>query len=219
MKKQILTLTMCLVLTAGSAFAANTPITQNMFPQAPSTFSPTINPSSIMMNQGKTMENPKFMTREEAKQYFKEKMAQERELKYTKLGLSSEQKAKAEALDLKTRAGAKPLVMKFRGETKKLHELKMKHAFWFSIWQQEQALKSAKKDLEKYLKNSRKDFEAILTPEQKIKFEAMEKENKVQMKKFKKGYNHKKPMEIEKTPQLAKPEPMGPPPPDDKDLK
>ena len=202
MKKQILTLTMCLALTATAALAnGTTVVTQKAAPAKISMPAPVTQTAPATMTI-KPAEQPQIMTREEAKKNFEERRVKIRERMYNELGLSTEQKTQAEALDLKNKTEAIPLFEKFKAESKKLSELKNKHASVFKIWQQENVVKEAKKSLESHFDTSRKAFEAILTPEQKAKFEA----RKIKMEKFKKCHKHCG----QKGPHG--PEHMGPPP-------
>jgi Spy/CpxP family protein refolding chaperone len=166
MKKQILTLTMCLALTATSALAKGTstvtkaPIKPVCSTCAKSTAAATTAPEAKL-------------TPEQMKQKFEEKMAKDREDFYCKLGLSAQQKAKAEALDKKNRESAKPLFEKFHQEKVKLHELKENKANVIAIDEQKLKVKAARKALRAHMMASKKDFEAILTKDQLAKLEAM----------------------------------------------
>jgi len=211
MKKQILTITMCLALTTSAALAEVTKtMPQKILPQAKVSTSVPVKPEikpAPPTTLGTQPEQPKRITSEEARKYFEEKQAKQREHMYNDLGLSIEQKAKAEALDIKSKKEVAPLMTKLRLESKKLKDLKTKKASSFKIWQQENTVKSAKKALKKHFESSKKAFEEILTPEQKAKFEARKKE----MDKFRKNHKHGGP----KGPNGAHgPENMGPPPSD-----
>lgn len=190
MKKQILTLTMCLALTTTAALAEVTKtMPQKPVPQAKVSTAIPVKPDVKTLpttNLGAQPEQPKRITSEEAKKYFEEKQAKQRDHMYNDLGFTPEQKAKAEALDIKAKKEVAPLMSKLKLESKKLKELKTKKASTFKIWQQENTVKSAKKALKKHFEASRKAFEEILTPEQKTKFEARKKE----MDKFRKNHKH-----------------------------
>lgn len=222
MKKQILTLTMCLALTATSALAngtkavtapvktpiANAAKTQVKAPVKTAPAAKAINkvtPAATPQAVVKPSDKSQVMTPEEAKKHFEEKKAQERALMYEALKLTEAQKAKAEALDAKTREDAGKYLRKVQTESKKLRDLKAKHASVFAIYKQKWALKSAKADAKKYFAKSKKSFEAILTDEQKVKFNAMHEAKLKEMEKFKK--DHKMGPKGPKGP-----EPMGPPP-------
>jgi len=179
MKKQILTMAMCVALstTVASAEVTKTVMPKVTTPAKVSSTLPvktqaTVAPSATLSRP----EPPKMMTREEAKKCFDERKAKGRDHLYSELGLSAEQKQKAEALEVKNRSEVLPLVGKLKTEAKKLGELKAKHASVFAIWKQENTVKASKKALEKKFEASRKSFEALLTPEQKAKFEAKKKE-------------------------------------------
>lgn len=178
MKKQILTLTMCLALTTTSALAqgnATIAIAQSKSAITSTKAAPAITAPT---------EVNKTALKEEARKRFEEKKAQERQALYTTLGLSPEQKTKAEALDAKTRYGAGPLIRKLQVEARKLGSLRAKKASKLSIWKQEIELYSAKRDLEKYFRDCKNKFNAILTPAQRKQFKAIDEERKAEMKKF-----------------------------------
>ncbi|MFA7658162.1 MAG: hypothetical protein WCY19_01875 [Candidatus Gastranaerophilaceae bacterium] len=207
MKKQILTLTMCLALTATSALAAGTnAVTQKAVSQVKTAATTTVKPAPAPSVA--KPEPPKMMTREEAKKHFEERRAQERERMYNALKLSAEQKAKAEALDAKTKQDVEPLIKKAQLEGKKLRELKAKKASSFETWKQEYTYKAAKNDVKKYFDSSRKSFEAILTKEQRAKYQEMDRFRKAHRPGGPKGMGHR--------PQGPGPEHMGPPPEDKK---
>lgn len=208
MKKQIFTITMCLTLTSTTALAESTktvlktPVKPATTITAPvktviKTVTPVVKPETPKAAPAaKTTvtkpETSKTMTKEEAKKYFEEKRAKDRENLYNALGLSKEQKAKAEVLDKKTIEGAEPVFKKAKKEHRKLNELKEKHASFFIIWHQEFVAKSSKNDLRKYFDKSKKEFEAILNPEQKTKFKKLEKERHEQFEAFKKRFKSRK---------------------------
>lgn len=203
MKKQILTLTMCLALTATAALAAGTTAVQNAAPQvktsAPTVALPQAKPSNTVMS------------REDAKKLFEARMAKERGHMYDSLGLSAEQKTKAEALDAKTRKEIRPLMKKVRVENEKLDKLAAKKMSSFELWKQQIVVKQAKKDVKKYLDHSKKEFESILTKEQNEKFKILDAERKSKMEKFRKEHGPGGP-KMGPKPQGQGPEFMGPPP-------
>lgn len=222
MKKQILTLTMCVALTATATLAEGTKsVTKAPVKTAVTKVTPA-KASTAKTTQGKTPakqtvaqpakpEPPKAMTREEARKYFEEKRAKDRENLYNALGLSPEQKVKAEALDKKTIEGAEPLVKKARNDHKKLKDLKEKHASIFAIWMQEHSSKSSKIELKKHFDSSKKQFEAILTTEQKAKFKNMEEARHKQIEAFRKDFKKKG---LKHRHEFGPgPDRMGPPPP------
>jgi hypothetical protein len=205
MKKQILTLTMCLALTATSALAAQTapaaapvkapvaaaPATTVKAPVAAVKKAPAKkvvaakkctkkcakkavkNPVKKVANKQAVPEQVTLTPEQIARQQFEAKMAQERDNFYNKLGLSAEQKTKAEALDKANRESAAPLFDTVRAEKAKLHQLKAQKAGFFAICKQEKAVKAAKKALRAHMDASKKQFEALLTKDQLVKFEAM----------------------------------------------
>lgn len=186
MKKQVLTLTMCLALTATTALAAGTQVVSKAQVKEPAKVQ--VQPSA--QNALKSTEQTQITTREDIKRKFDEKRNKERELMYTALSLTAEQKAKAEALDEQAKAEAGKLLRKVRTEAKKLRDLKTKHASIFAIYKQKFILRSAKIDAKNYLEKSRRDFEAILTPEQKVKFKAIKEARREEFQKFKKEHKH-----------------------------
>lgn len=210
MKKQILMLSMCLALTSVSALAAATSSTapKSVAPPAVKTTVPvkasvkTTAPLNVK-SEGAAVQQP--LTRDEVKKKIEEKMLKEREVMYNSLSLTDEQRAKAEALDVKTRNGVKPLMLKLRAEKNKLEKLKATKVCYCDLIKQKNNVKKAKKDVKNYLEDSRKSFEAILTKEQKVKFDAIQAERKAQMEKFKKTHKHH-------GPKGHSPEHMGPPP-------
>lgn len=212
MRKQIFTVAMCLALTTIPAFAngAKTTLPNKSVVQVKS-IQPQITASK--------MEQPKtFMTKDDAKKYFEAKRAKERELMYAALNLSAEQKAKAEALDAKTKTEAAKYIKAVRVEAKKLRELKTKKASIFAIYKQKWALYSAKSNADKFFRSSRKEFEAILTNEQKAKFKLIDDAKRKEMEKFRKEHKlsgvkgHYGPKSMGPSPSEIE-RPMGPPPP------
>lgn len=176
MKKQILTLSMCLALTATAALATGT------------TKVSTSPVKTVAATTTITPEKPCIAPQKLSKQQFEDKMAQHREKLYSDLGLSEAQKTKAEALDKKNKEGIKPLFDKVRTEKMKYNDLKTKKASEAELIKQKAEVKKAKKEVKKYMEKSRKDFEAILTKEQKAKFKAIREERKAKMKEFKKEH-------------------------------
>lgn len=143
MKKQILTLAMCLAVSATSVLADNAKTVKPVETKPATAIEKPAEPQS-------------FKSEEEARKYYEGKMAQRREAFYQDLGLSTEQKTKAEAIEAKTKTDAEALNKKFRSERQKLAEA------------------------------HKKAFEAILTNEQKAKFDAIDKERKEKMEKMRK---------------------------------
>lgn len=216
MKKQILTLTMCLALTATSALADGTKnISQKTVAQTKSAIT-TTKQAPTVTTTAPTETTNKIKTKEEDRKRFEEKKAQERQALYATLGLSPEQKTKAEALDAKTKYGAGPLARKLHVEARKLGSMRAKKASKLSILKQEIVLNSAKNELKKYFKDCNKRFKAILTPVQRKQFNAIDEQRKAEMRKFRaQHHNHKysRPMQ-DMTPPVKPTEPA--PRPDDK---
>jgi len=173
MKKQILTLTMCLAMTATTAFAETT------------TTVPVSVPCKAKLEKPC---DPCMMPNEAGKKQFEAKMNKERELFHSALGLTPEQKKKADILDQKSRTDAEPLFKKMREEKVKLMDLKAKNASNEEILKQKMALKTAKKALKKHFEASRKDFEAILTKDQLAKLKILHEQRKTEMKKHRKEH-------------------------------
>lgn len=217
MKKQILILAMCLVLTSTSDLLSNaSPVTTNAVSQTKATVVATKTvaelqskeqiKSASVLNFIKPPEQPQMMTREEAKKRFEDKRIKERELLYTNLGLSVDQRRKAEELDAKTREEAGKFIKSIQAEAKKLRDLQAKHASFFAIYKQKLAFRSAKMKAAKFILASKKSFEAILTKEQKAKFKLINDAKKKEREQYKKQY---------KTDRLKGhfgPKSMGPPP-------
>lgn len=169
MKKQILTLTMCLALSATAPLASDAATVAKK------------TPAKVTVNEVKTQE-PTLTPEQAAKKHFEEKMTKEKEDFYCKLGLSAEQKAKAESLDKRNRAEAEPLFQKVRAEKIKLHELNAQKASETEICKQKHQVKVAKKALKAHFEASKKAFDAILTKEQLEKAKALHEEHKAKMK-------------------------------------
>lgn len=168
MKKQILMMTICFSLTIVSATASGTMRANDPSPQAN-------NPGCVSKKM--------CVDSDQAKSKFEEKMTKDREDLYCKLGLTSEQRAKAEALDKTNRETAKPLMCKLRQEKTKLRELKQKKVCLCEIYKQKQQVQIAKKALREHFKASHKCFEAILTKEQLAKLKVIRSERKADFRK------------------------------------
>lgn len=188
MKKRILTLTICMILTASSAFA-------NSNTTAPAMKLTTQQADKATPNCQCNASGNTLPTQEQMRQNFEEKMTKHREALYSKLCLTSEQKAKAIELDKKARTEAKPLIDKVQEERTKLNDLKTKNACPVAILEQKQKLKDARKALRKHFKDSEKSFEAILTKEQLVKFKAIKEERKAKFKKHCKCHKHPQKLE------------------------
>jgi hypothetical protein len=183
MKKQVLTLTICLALTASSALANSTAKTTMKLTtqQANKAAEPKSEiTGDCPCKASPTAECP--LTKEQFKQKIEERMAKRREALYCKLGLTPEQKTKAVAMDTKNRTEAKALVDKIQEERIKLMDLKSKKACPVCIVEQKLKLRTAKKALHKHFATSEKSFEAILTKDQLTKFNAIREEHKARFK-------------------------------------
>lgn len=192
MKKQILTLTMCLALTATSALADGTktvPQANGSTATVISTAAPKVKTQAFV----KPGEQVNLMSRDDLKKHFEDKKAKERGLLYSSLNFSEEQIAKAEALDAKTRAEAGKYLRKVQIEARKLRELKARHASFFAIYKQKFSLKSARAEANKYFAKSKKSFESILTKEQKVKFKVIDEAKKAEINKFRKEHKQDAP--------------------------
>lgn len=186
MKKRILTLSMCMVLGATSALATNIGIPMG-------NITPTVKaqPNAMMpFGQGVRPQMPNAQQQLEIRKHIADRKAQERELMYTTLGLTTEQKNKAENIDAKTRAEAGKYLRRIQVEARKLKELQLKKASWLEIQKQKHALNAAKKDADKFFENSKKSFKSILTKEQAKKFDVIDKAKKKEMKEFKKHHKY-----------------------------
>lgn len=177
MKKQILTLSLCLALTATSALASGTKTCAKKAPaKAPVAKTVQTQPQEAVLTPEQA-----------AKKHFEEKMAKEREDLYCKLGLTKDQKDKAADLNAQSRESAKPLFETFHTEKVKLHELKNKKACPIEIAKQKEKVHAARKALKAHFTEERKSFEALLTKDQLAKFKALKEERKQEFKKNKKG--------------------------------
>lgn len=188
MKKQIFTLVTCFALSANTTLAIGIQaVAQKTVPHS---FSAQQINTPATPNFVKPGEQPKFISKEEAKKHFEDAKTKERELLYAALNLSAEQKIKAEALDAKTRTEGGKYLRQLQVEFRKLRNLKAKHASFFAIYKQKIALKKAKSEAHKYFESSRKSFEAILTKEQRAKFKLIDNAKKEEMKQFRKKHHH-----------------------------
>lgn len=198
MKNHVLTLAICITLSATSALAASTaPVVLKNASQTPAKVTvevtspaacpkPQVAPTST---NGKA-ECPKQVSKEEMKKVFEEKMAKRRADLYTALSFTDEQIAKAKALDIKTRNEIKPLIAKVKAEKSMLDKMVASHASRLAVIKQEAAFKSARKDVKKYVDDSNKAFEAILTKEQSAKYKIYQAEKRAKMQKFRREHKH-----------------------------
>lgn len=210
MKKQVLSLALCLALTSTVALASTT---ASVAPKAPVK---TTAAKSVVKKTATPVACPvatqeATLTPEQAmKKKFEEKMAKDREDLYCKLGFTPEQKAKAEVLDQQNRVTALPLIAKYRAERAKLKDLEAKKCCPLEIAKQKKEVKAAMKALKVNREESRKAFEAILNKDQLAKFEALRAERKAKYKKS--GGHHKHHPKFENGERGEKGE-MAPPPP------
>ncbi len=109
MKKQILVLTLCLAVSASSAFAAKhvKPVNEKAKPCAVSE---------------KKVEQAKFKSLKKLKKFFEAKMAERRDAFFCELGLTDDQKTKAKAIEDKTKADMKALHKQYKADRKKIME-------------------------------------------------------------------------------------------------
>lgn len=193
MKKQILTLTMCLALTSTAAFASVPNSTgQKMVPQSVVSTPTTLNPAKPAVTQviSKPGKPLTITSMDELKKHFEDKRAQERERLYNDLNLSAEQKITAKDLDATAKVEFAKYRKKVQVEARKLRDLKAKHASFFEMRNQKYALKKAKADAKKYFDSSNKSFEAILTKEQKAKYKVIQAAKRKEIEQFKKGHKN-----------------------------
>lgn len=189
MKKQILTLTLCLALTATTALASASAVAKKTCTKIPEKVAAKVVKEATPVINKAEGQAVTLTPEQLAKKKFEDREAKDREELYCKLALSSEQKLKARALDAKTRAEAEPLFAKARCEREKLKDLKAKNACPIAICEQRHAVKVARRALQIYKEASRKSFEAILTKDQLSQYEALRAARKEEHKKHKKYGN------------------------------
>lgn len=125
----------------------------------------------MLQNYGKAGSMQQINSKSDLVNMYASQKAKEREFMYTAIGLSAEQRLKAETLDSDTKVGIANHIKQVKIETKKLRMLKAQKASKIRIWMQKKALASAKKSMDRYMANSSKAFDSLLTKEQKIKFD------------------------------------------------
>lgn len=208
MKKQILVLSLCLAMTSASALAA--PLT-NM-----STSTPSIGVSGLPVPAefAKSGKPSAKITSEQTKNYIEGKRAKERAFLYSALNLTDDQKAKATAIDAKTKAEIDPLMKNLHKEIKKLRDLKTKNANIFAIWKQQYTVNSAKTNVKSRFIKSKRDFEAILTKEQKATYNKIQADRQKKMQEFRKTNKAGSPKGMGPKSKGLGPNHMGPPPED-----
>lgn len=184
MKKQILTLTMCLALTVTSALAS-VPATKTAPAKKPVAVAKKVVPVAEKKAscEAAAPATPALTPAEEARKKFEARMAKEREEFYSALNLNAEQRTKAEALDLKNRTEVEPLIVKVHEEKAKLRELKAKKACPCEILKQKHELKAARHEVKEHFVAADKEFRAILTQDQVTKLDNLVKARKAEMKK------------------------------------
>lgn len=180
MKKHMMALALCLVLTTASAMAAST--TTKVAPKKA--------PAKVVAPVANKVEAPALTPEQTAKQKFEAKIAQDRQDLYCKLGLSAEQKAKAEDLHRVSREKAEPLMAKLHEEKVKLHDLKAKKACPAKIAEQKIKVHAAKKSLKANREAYMKDFEALLSKEQLAKLKEIKEAKKTECKKCHPHHHH-----------------------------
>lgn len=178
MKKQILALSVCLTLSSTIACAATVPAKATVKVE-PCVAKQAVKTAEVVKPEVKPVVCPEKMT----KKKIEEKIAKERAEFYNALGLTCEQKAKAETLDKAQRTKGEPLVAKIKEEKTKLSELKEKKACPIVICEQKRNVRAAKKAFKAHLAESRKAFEALLTEEQLVKLKALNADKKDEHKK------------------------------------
>lgn len=173
MKKQMMTLAVCLALTATSAMAVT-----------------SANETAPAAAQKKAAVETKCPC-EHNKQNFEEKMAKHIEDFYTKLGLTKEQRKKADYLHEKSMLESESLMAKLFTEKAKVHELRAQKACPEKVAAQVAKVKEAKQALRTHMECSKKEFEAILNKQQLAKLKALKEEKKEQFRKCKcHGHGH-----------------------------
>lgn len=193
MKKQLLTLTLCLALTVGSAFAATpapakkatTPVKVTATTKkvtAPAKAAATTKKCPAASAVKTPAPEPVLTPEQKAKKDLEEKIAKDRAELYCKLGLSEQQKLTASALEEKTKAEIEPLFAKLHDEKVKLHELKDKKACPCKIAEQKAKVKAVKKDIKKHFVAAQKSFEEMLTADQLAKFKVIKEQRKSERK-------------------------------------
>lgn len=125
----------------------------------------------MLQNYGKAGSTQQINTKSDLINMYASQKAREREYLYTAIGLSAEQRLKAETLDSDIKVGIVNHIKQVKIETKKLRMLKAQKASKIKIWMQKRALASAKKSMDKYMANSSKAFDNLLTKEQKVRFD------------------------------------------------
>lgn len=191
MRKRIIAMSLCLALTSIPALAN---CTKNMTKNTALSYVAGSMPFSVKNTSAQNVVAPSsgipsnVLNKEGAKRTFEERKAKERALMYATLSFTNEQKAKAEAIDAKTKANIEPLFRKFQAEARKLRDLKAKKANPISIWLQKQSVKATKKSIEKCINSSKKEFQSILTPEQKAKYKIINDAKRKDFENFKKSH-------------------------------
>ena len=203
MKKQILTLAMCLAVTSTAALAA-TPA--KVAPATKAAVSKTATATAKVLTPVKTTSKTVVVkapektpdakpTPEQMKKDFEARMVKERNRLYCDLGLTADQIKKAEELHVKSMEKGEPLMENVRLQKAKLFELKTQKASEAEITKQKAEVKAARKLIKKHMLASRKEFDAILTKEQLAKLKAIKAAKKAERKAFckthcKNGHKH-----------------------------
>lgn len=185
MNKKILIASLCVSLTAISVLSAEANISfEDMAPKHGVSSPSSVLPPELAVGAP----HSKKLSGDQIKKLMETRRAQEKTLMYDTLKLTEAQKAKAEALDAKTKSELKPLVKDLRQEMKKMQELKTKNASIIKIWKQQFAVNSAKSKVKSKLTASKNDFEAILTAEQKTQYKKIEADRHKKMQQFHKNH-------------------------------
>lgn len=180
MKKQMLTLAMCLALTTASVWASSM---SNVVPNIVTQNTQKTGEITLISNQIPVSDVTPAPT-QSVKTSFRTKWDEDREELYCKLGLTPEQRTKAKALDEKKKSDAQPLIAKFHEEKVKLHQLKAAKACSAEIDQQKIKVKAAERAIKAHMHASRKKFEAILDECQLAKYKEIRAERKKQWEKY-----------------------------------
>lgn len=183
MKKRILTMAMCVALTASAALAETAKSLPTTAPKA------AVSTAANGNVQNATVK-PDIQAMQAARNEQMKKRAQrwlaERYKMYQAIKLNDEQVKKAEEIDANARVEIGKARVKMQFEARKLKNMKDKKASIFARWKQKFALNKAKADYDKVFANARKSFEAILTKEQKAAFEVYDAEKRKEIEQFKK---------------------------------
>lgn len=205
MNKKLLAISMCLALSTTVALAANM---DTKCPQKNQNIA-----KSMPKAPEKVCKKGDFhqMTKEQRKSEFEKFRKQQRTDLYKELGLSSEQIAKANAIEAKYDVKRENSLKKLHKAGSKYRYLKDQQACEWKLKMQKKSVEKAKEEVRTQFKASRDEFEAILTPEQKTKLKNIEDKRKQEFKKHMKNKKMHKGKMLDARPNFEK---MGPPPKD-----